>query len=163
GAGDLLFRELVQPQRQPLGAAAVVDEQDRRAVLLDQLQQLRIDRRPDRAPGCRDAVRHLAEVHVRVGLAHVLDWYAYPQVERLALARVDDGALARRPAQESRHLLERALGRRQADALQSPPRDLFQPLERQRQVRAALGARDCVDLVDDDRLRAVQELARARG
>ena len=40
--------ELVQPQRQPLGEAAVVDEDDRRAVLLDEAQELRVDRRPDR-------------------------------------------------------------------------------------------------------------------
>ena len=42
--------ELVEAQREPLGAAAVVDEHDRRAVRADQLEQLGVDRRPDRAP-----------------------------------------------------------------------------------------------------------------
>ncbi len=41
--------ELVQPQREALGGAAVVDEDDRRAVLAHELEQLRVDRRPDRA------------------------------------------------------------------------------------------------------------------
>ena len=41
--------ELVQPQREPLGEPAVVDEDDRRAVRLDEPQDLGIDRRPDRA------------------------------------------------------------------------------------------------------------------
>ncbi len=45
-----LVRQLVEPRRQPLGRAAVVDEDDRRAVLPHQPQQLGVDRRPDRAP-----------------------------------------------------------------------------------------------------------------
>ena len=40
---------LVQALREPLRAAAVVDEDDRRGVLADQLEQLRVDRGPDRA------------------------------------------------------------------------------------------------------------------
>ena len=52
----LLVRELVQALRQALGAAAGVDEDDRRGVLADQLEQLRVDRRPDRA-GIRGARR----------------------------------------------------------------------------------------------------------
>ena len=42
-------RQLVQPQRDALGRAAVVDEHDRRVVLAHEPQQLRVDRRPDRA------------------------------------------------------------------------------------------------------------------
>ena len=61
GTGDLLSGlaggvvavlgggELVQAQRHPLGGAAVVDEDDRRVVLAHLTQQLRVDRRPDRA------------------------------------------------------------------------------------------------------------------
>ena len=37
-AGDVLLCELVQPEREPLGQAAVVHEHDRRAVLLDEAQ-----------------------------------------------------------------------------------------------------------------------------
>ena len=60
GAGDvvaprprcrLLGGQLVQPHGEPLRAAAAVHEDDRRAVLLDQPQQLGVDRRPDRARG----------------------------------------------------------------------------------------------------------------
>src|SRR5205823_3495001 len=51
GARDLLLRELVEAKREPLGEAAVVDEDDRRAVLLDEAEDLRIDRRPDRRRG----------------------------------------------------------------------------------------------------------------
>jgi len=47
-AHDLLLRQFVESQREPFGQTAVVDEQDRRAVLLDEPQQLRVDRRPDR-------------------------------------------------------------------------------------------------------------------
>ena len=61
GAGDLacalfpallrlLPREVVQPQGDALRRAAVVDEDERRAVLADEAQQLRVDRRPDAAP-----------------------------------------------------------------------------------------------------------------
>ena len=57
-ARDLLLGQLVQPHREPLGEAAVVDEDDRRAVLLDELEQGRIDRRPDRARGRLVAGRH---------------------------------------------------------------------------------------------------------
>ena len=47
-ARDLVVRQLVQSEREPLGEAAVVDEHDRRAVLADEPQDLRVDRRPDR-------------------------------------------------------------------------------------------------------------------
>jgi hypothetical protein len=56
---DLLVRQLVHSQGKPLRKTAVVDEDDRRPVLLDELEDLGIDRRPDRV--------RLA------GLAHVLE------------------------------------------------------------------------------------------
>ena len=43
-----------------------------------------------------------------------------------------------------------------------PVGDRLEPLERQHQVRAALGGRERVDLVDDYRLDAAQDLARLR-
>ena len=46
--GQVLVGELVEADREALGAAARVDEDDRRAVLLDEPQDLRVDRRPDR-------------------------------------------------------------------------------------------------------------------
>ena len=49
--GNLLLGELVQSQREQLGKAPIVDEHDRRAVLLHELEHLGIDRRPDRIAG----------------------------------------------------------------------------------------------------------------
>ncbi len=45
---DLFLGQFVESQRQPLGQPAVVDEDDGRAVSLDELEEARIDRRPDR-------------------------------------------------------------------------------------------------------------------
>ena len=68
----------------------------------------------------------------------------------------------RRAAQEARDLVEVALRRRQADALQRLLDQALQPFERQRQVRAALGGHQRVDLVDDHRVHRSQPLARVR-
>ena len=65
------------------------------------------------------------------------------ELERLARAGVDDRDLAARghAAQEARDRLERALGRREADPLRRACGQLLQPLQRQRQVGAALACR----------------------
>ncbi len=47
--GNLALGELVEAERQALGQTAVVHEDDRRAVLVDELEDRRVDRRPDRA------------------------------------------------------------------------------------------------------------------
>ena len=65
--------------------------------------------------------------------------------------------------EEARDLLDRLLRRRQADAQQRLPGDLLQPLERQREVRAAPRADHRVDLVDDDGAHRAQHLAAALG
>ncbi len=57
----LLVRHLVEALGEAFGAAAVVDEDDRRGVLADQLQQLRVDRGPDRS-------RVRLRIEVRVGV-----------------------------------------------------------------------------------------------
>ena len=172
GAGDLarlfaarlrlLCRQVVEAQRDALGGAPVVHEDECGAVLPDQAQQLRVDGRPDAAPGGL-AAGDRSQVYGDVRLDHGLDRDVDTQVERLAHAGVDDGALPRRPDQEPGHLVERPLRRREADALHVPPRLLGQPLERHREVRPALGLRHRVDLVDDDPLRTGEELARLRG
>ena len=98
GAGDVdgralvaLVGELVEPQREALRRAPVVDEDDRRAVLLDQLEQLRVDRGPDRAAGGLAAGQRVdvdgSSTRRRVGLDHRLDRHLDLQVERLAHAR----------------------------------------------------------------------------
>ena len=93
GAGHLLLGQLVEAQGEALGQAAVVDEDDRRAVGPHQLEDLRVHRRPDRAPGALGA-RQLdgvvADRRRRVGqLAHVLDRDPDLQVELLGAAGVD--------------------------------------------------------------------------
>ena len=87
-AGERLLGQLVQPQRQPLGRAAVVDEDQRRAVLADELEQLRVDRRPDRLAGRLAALERVElEIHV-LRLDHRLHRHVDLQVQRLAHARV---------------------------------------------------------------------------
>jgi hypothetical protein len=123
GAGDVgglavLPGQLVQTEREALGGAAGVDEDDRRAVLLHELEQLGVDRRPDRSAGGRAVAVQLVQVSALVGLLHVLDRHLDLQVERLAQAGVDDRAVAARADQEAADLLERALRGRQPDALE---------------------------------------------
>jgi hypothetical protein len=72
------------------------------------------------------------------------------QVERLAHPGVDHRAAPPRPHHEAADLLERVLGRAQPDALDLVDlRHRVEALERDGQVRAALGLRHGVDLVDD--------------
>ena len=158
----LLSGEVVEAQCDALGRAPVVHEDEGGAVLAHQAQQLRVDGRPDAAPG-RLAAGDGVEVERRVGLDHRLHGDVDAQVERLAHAGVDDGALPRRSDEEPRDLLQRTLGGRQADALHVAARLLGQPLEGDREVRAALGLRHRVDLVDDHPLRAGEQPASLRG
>ena len=153
GARDLFLGELVEPQREPLGEAAVVDEDDRRAVLLDEPQELRVHGRPDRrATACPPSPVPSSGSVSRAGarLAHVLDRDDDLEVELLARAGVDDPDRPR-ARHEPADLLERPLRRREADALDRLADQAVEPLERQREVRAALRARDGVDLVEDQR------------
>ena len=160
--GLALGGQLVQAHRQPLGAAAVVDEHDRGLVALDQVQQLRVDRRPDRPAGGAVA-RHRLDVGLDVRLAHVLDRHLDAHVERLAHADVDQRALAAGPREEAAHLLQRALRGGQPDSLHGAAGLPLEALHAQRQVRPALGLRDRVDLVHDQPLHALEQLSRARG
>ena len=161
GTRDLLTGQLVEAQRQPLGAPAVVDEDDRGPVLADRLEDLWIDGGPDGAAG--GVAAHLLELRALVGLNHRLHRDLNAHVERLGDPRIDDGALPLGTDQEARHLLEGALGGAEPDALQGPAGQRLQALEGERQVRAPLGRGHGVDLVDDHRLGAGQELASLRG
>ena len=165
GARDVLLGELVEAQGEALRAAAVVDEDDRRAVLAHERQQLGIDRGPDRLARRLAAGERIERVGgiALVGLDHRLDRHVDLQVQRLAHARVDDPRGAPRADHEAADLLERVLGRAQADALRVAARLLGQALEREREVRAALRGRDGVDLVDDHGLDAAEHVARLRG
>ena len=162
--------ELVEPESEAFGQPAVVDEHDRRAVGLDECEQLGVHRRPDRATRLfARAVRHLAfaldgvvERAARAELAQIVDGNNHLQVELLRRPGVDE---LDRPAarDETADLLERPLGRREADPLRRGRGQPFEPLEREREVRSALRSGDGVDLVDDHRRNPSQRLARRRG
>ena len=91
----VLLGELVEAQGQALGAAAVVDEDEGRAVLAHELEQLGVDRGPDRAARGLAALRagRPRARRALLGLDHRLDRDVDLEVERLAHAGVDDPAL----------------------------------------------------------------------
>ncbi len=171
-ARDLLLRELVQPQGEALGEPAVVDEDDRRAVLPDELEDRR-DRSTARSTGSTaprpdpicDAVgkRRHREVRGRAELAHVLERNDDLEVELLPRAGVDELDVTARARDEAADLGQRTLSRREADALERPLDERLQPLEREREMRSALRPGDGVHLVEDHGLDPAQVLARLRG
>jgi hypothetical protein len=165
GAGDLVLGQLIQSQRQPLGGAPVVDEQDRRPVRLNELEQLGVDRGPDRPTRRLGTADERVEVGrgSRVRLDHRVDRDLDLEVELLADSGVDDSTLAGWSDHEAGDLLERLLRRRQSDPLDLPSGRRRQPLERQCQMGAPLGRRHRVDLVDDARLGAGEQLLRSTG
>ena len=64
--------------------------------------------------------------------------------------------IGRPPRDEAADLLERPLRRRQPDPLDRRVGERFQPLDAEREVRAALRAGDRVHLVEDQRLDGAQ-------
>ena len=106
-----------------------VHEDQRRRVLPDQVEEDRVDRRPDRRAHLRVAGGGTAQQEVvRRGLdplaelAHVLDGDDDLEVELLANAGVDDRHRAVASAEVAGDLLEGTLRRRQADALRAATR-----------------------------------------
>ncbi len=165
GTRELALGQLVQAQRQPFRETPVVDEDDRRAMLLDEAQDLRIDRRPDR-PGAELRARiHLLPVGGRrvgqrgVGrqLAHVLHGHDDLEIELLRAPRVDelDRAAAR---DEAADLLQRPLRRREADPLHGLSDEPVETLHAEREVRPAFRPCDRVHLVEDQRLDGAEHL-----
>ncbi len=144
--GHRLTAETVaEMTRDPLGHPPRVDKNQRRPVRADERGQTIVVFLPD-------LVRH-----------HCLERrsrHLYREVHRAAMSLVNH--LARGASgQELRDLVDRLLRRRETDAQQRPPGDLPEPLERQRQVRAAPRPDDRVDLVDDDRADGAEHLAAA--
>ena len=93
---------------------------------------------------------------------HVGDGDDDVEVPLLGRRRADD--VDRPTAREvAGHLVDGLDRGRQPDALGGPVEERVEPLEREGEVGAALGAGDGVDLVEDDRLDAAQRLARLRG
>ena len=186
---DLAAGQIVERAREPLGEPPRIDEDHRRAVLFDQLQKPRMDRRPDAAPlrpPCRwprgQLVAHAPACGLRPSggeaallqlpeARHVVDRDFDAHLHLLLRPRVDDGHRPRLPllsgdlsaAEQPRHLVERPLRRREPDALQRRPRLRLQSLQRKEEVRSPLGRDQRVDLVDDDRRNRAQDLSRLRG
>ena len=205
-ARDGLAGQLVDRGGEPFGEPAAVDEDQRRAVRANELDQPRMDRRPDRgaAGGRGRAARELAPVRAatcpRLGTSIESFSGRLTPASTIVTGRKRDDrrrsdansawmscwtsaaslsaspgrarrfrSRRRRPcrrtpdaAEKPRDFVERALRRRQADPLHASCAQRFQPLERERQVRAPLGRHQRVDLVDDDRLERSQHVARVR-
>ena len=79
------------------------------------------------------------------------------------MAGVDQGDLAPTARDPAADLGEWSLRRREPDPLERTLDDPLEPLERDREVRAALCPGECVHLVEDQRLDAPQHLASLRG
>ena len=130
-----------------------------------ELEQLGVDRRPDRAAG-RLAARERVEVGARARRRARPSTRPAPWISRSSGLRTPVSTIRQLrdgPTRKRADLLERLLRRRQPDPLELVPGGLVEPLERQRQVRAALGRGDRVDLVDDAPARAVEQLLGAGG
>ena len=160
--------DLVHPGGEPFRAAPGVGEHQRRAVLGDQVDDALLDVRPDRRPGQR-AGRGAGQVEVvgsdaRVPRRSDRSGTGHDDVDHDLLGRRrlddDDGTPAvlrasgrhpgtrrpRRPA--GRWRTARSAG---PDPGRRAVEQRVEPFERHGEVRAALGAGDRVDLVDDHR------------
>ena len=135
--------------RGALGHAPRVDEDERGAMRLDELGEAGVDLLPD-----------LARHHRLERRQRHLDL----QIAGAAMAGVDDAASGRGSAlgagadEEMRHLLDRLLRCREADAEQRVAAKRGEALQREREMRAALVGRHRMDLVDDHRARRRQHL-----
>ena len=108
--------DLVEPGGQPLGEAARVGEDDRRAVLLDQVDHVLLDVRPDR--GRPRGRRRAASSESSYGAGAVMSSTGTTTLRSHSLAdggaTISTGVVA---AEEARHLLERPDRRGQTDPL----------------------------------------------
>ena len=140
---DVVAQALAELVREPLGQPAGVDEHDGGAVLLDQRS---------------DAVEHVAHLLRRRDRLQLSLGELECEVEVALVTGVDDGREGTVADQQTADGLDRTLGGREPDPMGAGVTQRLEPLEGQREVRAALVARDGVDLVDDDRLHRAQEL-----
>jgi hypothetical protein len=137
--------------RHPLGQPARVGEDERGPVRLDEGGETIVVLLPD-------LVRH-HRLERRVGQLDA-------DVHGPAMAFVDQravgspGGIEVRGAHEvARDVLERLLRRREPQPEHGPRRNVAQPLERERQMRATTRTDERVNLVDDDRAHRPQDLA----
>src|SRR5262245_25964754 len=134
------FRQLVC---HPLDEPARVDENQSGSMRLDLVDQLVVNRFPNvlANDGSQLFIRNFdAELH----LAPVAD--------------VNDGAIGHAMTvdltvadQQTSDIVDRLLRRAQTNALERPSNQSIEPLQRQRQMSAALVLCHCVDLIDDQR------------
>ena len=143
--GDGVVAEpLGQVPRRALREPARVDEHERRAMRANELGEPVVLLDPNL--GGHDRLERRAR-----------------QLEReIALARVafvDDraGRIGNAREKAGQHV-DRLRRRRNADARRRPLAERFEPFQRQRQMRAALVARERVDFVDDDRAHRAQHV-----
>ena len=148
GAHEILIGELVQACREALGQPSRVREHDRGPVRADQLQQRRMDRRPDRVSrlGTTETLgssgSRSSRVH-RDPAAHVLHGHHDLELHRLAMPGVDrHGPLVavERASEEPRDLLERPLRGGQPDPLRRHVAELLEPLQGQARCEPRLEA-----------------------
>ena len=138
----------VEPCGKSLGQPSRIGEHDGRAVCFDQVDQASLDVGPD---GVVRQVGHVGHRHL------------HGELERLGRRGSHDRGRGV-SGQEPRELLGWTHRRRQSDALGGPPvPEVVEPLQRHRQVCAALAGGDGVNLVDDHGLHAGQGFARGRG
>ena len=144
---DVVAEPLAELVREPLGQAPGVDEHERGAVLADQRG---------------DAVEDVAHLLGRRDRLELAVGQLEREVEVALVAGVDDDGQRPVADEQAPDGLDRPLRRREADAVRARVAQRLEPLEREREVRAALVARDRVDLVDDDGLDRAQRLAALR-
>ena len=140
GGDAAVLDAVVEVAGDPLRRAPALAEDERRAVLADELGDLLQRRVPDGLARRRE---------------EVVDRRQHPEVELAREAVVHDERVAGgRAGEECQRLLDRAHRRGAADPLRPGARHArvdegLEALERERQVRAALAAHQRVDLVDD--------------
>ncbi len=140
----VLAEPLGQVACRALGVPSRVDEHERRAMRADQLREPVVLFDPDL--GRHDRLeRRPRQLEREIALTRV--------------AFVDDRArLVSDARQEARQHVDRLRRRRDADARRRLKAQRLEPLERQRQMRAALVAGERVNLVDDGRLDGAQHV-----
>ena len=163
---DLLFGERVDARRHLLGLRAVVDEDERRARARGSARA-RAARPTSRSCRRRAARSSTGETTLRL---HALD---EPAVDDRRTGRKRSGSIGRRfPTSPDRAPRrhpprKRAISSSGRCVAESPMRcggvgrEAGEPLERERQVRAALRAGHGVDLVDDDGAQRAEHRAAA--
>ena len=148
GGRRVLAEPLGQLMGHPLGHLARVDEDEGRAVI------------PRVLGDAVEDVRHLAAAHDGLELGR---GQLNGHLEVTGVAAVDDHgrwSVVVHAREEPRHQVERPLGGREPDALETAAalgHQGVQPLEAQRQMAAPLVAGQRVHLVDDHRPHAAQE------